>query len=438
MSGQGFDILRLVPPHDSGAEQSVLGAILLNPEAAFELAADIVEKDDFYHGANRLIFEAMSDLVAARVPIDPVTLLAQLNGHAGDAGGAPYIAETASFVPTALNIEAYAQIVREKSTLRKLATFGTEISARAYESADLEELVAVAEYEIAAIAGKLVQKPEPGKRETLATVIWKLKHGQEDSVPTGFAGLDQSFGGFNVGHLTMLAARTSKGKSAFATHIALNAAKAGFATAYFTLEMTAEEMWRRAIGCEARVDLFRLRRCGYRDQDDENIAAARKVLESIPLEILYRPSMRPRDLRIEVKRLARRIGPLKLICIDYFNLMRGDRHESERWREMQEAILALKSLAGELGVPILLLSQLNRDAKENEPPQLSNLRDTGASEEHASNILFIWQRPPKDDAQQQSLAEWEDVELIIGKQRNGPAGIRVPMKFAKRFGKFAA
>jgi len=430
------DVLRRVPPHDTGAEMSVLGAILLMPES-FELAADIVEPGDFYHSANQCIFEAISDLTAASQPIDVVTLLAQLNGHAADAGGAHYLMELAGFVPTALNIAAYARIVREKSTLRKLATFGTEVSAQAYESADLEELIAVAEYALAEIAGKLIQKPEPTKGETLATVIWKLKHGQEDSVPTGFASLDQCFGGFNVGHLTMLAARTSKGKTALATSLAINAARAGFATAYFTLEMTAEEMWRRAIGCEARVDLFRLRRCGYRDADDESIESARKILESIPFEILYRPSMRPRDLRIECKRLARRVGPLKLVVVDYLNLMRGDRRESERWREMQEVVLALKLLAGELGVPILVLSQLNREAKENEPPQLSNLRDTGASEEHASNIMFIWQRPALNDAQQMNLVEWEDVDLIVAKQRNGPAGLRVPMKFNKRCGAFA-
>lgn len=435
MSGQEVDILRRVPPHDVGAEKSVLGAILLKP-AVFEVAADIVERDDFYHEPNRLVFGAMNDLVAALKPIDPVTLLAQLNGRVGDAGGAGYIAELAAFVPTASNVEEYARIVRQKSTLRKLGAFGTEVATAAYESADLEELIAVAEYGVAQIAGTLIQKPEPSKSETLATVVWKIKHGTEDSVPTGFAPLDQCFGGFNVGHLTILAARTSKGKTALATHISLNAARAGFPTAYFTLEMSGEEMWRRAIACEARVDLFRMRRCGYRDEDDESINAARQILEKAPLEILYRPSMRPRDLRIECKRLARRVGPLKLVVVDYFNLMRGDRHESEHWREMQEAVLALKALAGEMGVPLLLLSQLNREAKESEPPQLSNLRDTGAAEEHASNVIFIWQRPPIDDAQL-TLAEWEDVELIIGKQRNGPAGLRVPMKFNKRCGAFA-
>jgi replicative DNA helicase len=147
--------------------------------------------------------------------------------------------------------------------------------------------------------------------------------------------------------------------------------------------------------------------------------------------------MRPGDLRVECRQLSRKLTTLKLIIVDYFNLMRGDRREKERWREMQEAILALKALAGELGLPILLLSQLNRDTDESSPPSLSNLRDTGAAEEHASNVLFIWQRPPKGDAPM-TYNDWEDIELIIGKQRNGPAGLRVPMQFCKRWGAFVA
>jgi replicative DNA helicase len=217
----------------------------------------------------------------------------------------------------------------------------------------------------------------------------------------------------------------------------LNAAKAGIATAYFTLEMTTDEMWLRALGCEAHVDMFSVRRRGYRDGQGERVRAAEKLLGEIPLEILYRPSMRPRDLRLECRRLVREMGELKLVIVDYFNLMRGDHRERERWREMQEAILALKEIAGELGIPLLVLSQLNRETNESEPPSLSNLRDTGAAEEHASNVLFIWQKPlPKDSAP--AYDEWDDLDVIIAKQRNGPAGLRIPMQFRKNWGAFAA
>ena len=194
-------------------------------------------------------------------------------------------------------------------------------------------------------------------------------------------------------------------------------------------------MWARAFGCEAQVDLFLSRRCGLGEGERARLEAAKQVLESVPLEILYRPSMRPRDLRIECKRMARGNGPLKLVVVDYFNLMRGDHREKDRWREMQEVVLALKGLAGELGVPILLLSQLNRETNENERPLLSNLRDTGATEEHASNVLFLWQRPPKEDVST-IYGDWEDIEVIIGKQRNGPAGLRVEMQVKKQWGMF--
>src|ERR1700683_3020016 len=145
--------------------------------------------------------------------------------------------------------------------------------------------------------------------------------------------------------------------------------------------------------------------------------------------------MRPRDLRLECKRLARNNGRLRFVVVDYFNLMRGDRHEKDRWREMQESVLALKELAGELGLPILLLSQLNRETNEHEPPLLSNLRDTGATEEHASNVLLLWQ-PPSKGGKSLANGDWTHVEIIIGKQRNGPANLRVPMQFRKQWGRF--
>jgi replicative DNA helicase len=337
----------------------------------------------------------------------------------------------------------YAKIIHDKSILRRLAALGGEVARAACEAPaqwspdTTEELIATAEYEIARLASKQIRKPEAAKAETLSKVLWNLEHGVENAVSTGYPSLDRSFGGFNIGHLTFIAARTSKGKTALATNIALNAAKAGIATAYFTLEMPPDEMWLRALGCEARVDMFSARSRGYRDGERERAHAAEKLLGEIPLEILYRPSIRPRDLRLECRRLVRQMGGLKFVVVDYFNLMRGDRRERERWREMQEAILALKEIAGELGIPLLVLSQLNRETNENEPPSLSNLRDTGAAEEHASNVLFVWQKPPPKDSAP-AYDEWEDIDVIIGKQRNGPANLRVPMLFKKNWGAFAA
>jgi len=435
------DILTRVPPQNLAAEQALIGAVVID-NALFDAIAEILETSDFYRETHRVMWDAICALAAAKKPIDAITMAEALRPELEAIGGIGYLAECVdAAISTAFAIH-HAHIVREKSIQRGLVTVGNEIACRASEAPArwspewTDELLAVAEYEVAQVASKQIRKPERGKAATLSEVLWNLEHGVESAVPTGFATVDRNFGGFNVGHVTMLAARTSKGKTAFATNIAINAAKAGIPTAFFTLEMTTDEMWLRALGCEAQVDMFSARRRGYRGGERERIEAAEKLLERIPLEILYRPSMRPRDLRLECRRLAREMGGLKLAIVDYFNLMRGDRRERERWREMQEAILALKEIAGELGIPLLVLSQLNRETNENEPPSLSNLRDTGATEEHASNVLFVWQKPPLKDAAP-VYDEWEEVDIIVGKQRNGPAGLRVPMAFKKNRGAFA-
>jgi replicative DNA helicase len=337
------DPLTRVPPQNLEAEQSVLGAILLDNES-IDLAREILDEADCYRESHRQIFGAMAGLSDCRQAIDAVTLRDALRtrGALETTGGPAYIAALAGTVPTAANICHYARIVREKAVLRSLAACGTEIASNAYGAPGhwspdwTEELLARAEYDIAAIASRSYRPPERKKAETLGDVLWKMEHGKDVSVLTGFAPLDQIFGGFNIGHLSILAARTSKGKTAFATNIAINAAKAGSLVAFFTLEMTAEEMWVRALGLETQVNMFGARKHGYRNGEKERVEQARKTLESLSLEILYRPSMKPRDLRIECKRLARELGGLKLVIVDCLNLMRGDRHERDRWREMQE------------------------------------------------------------------------------------------------------
>lgn len=434
------DLLRRVPPQNIEAEQCIIGAVLID-NAQFEAVVEIITADDFYREAHRRIWDAIAALMAAKQPVDPVTLVDALRPQLEQVGGAGYFAECASAVALPQRACDYARMVREKAIQRRLATAGTEIAQRAYESPQpwspdfTEELVASAEYEISSISAQLSRPPEAKKADVLNTAIWRLRHGHDDSVHTGFDVLDRQFGGFTVGHLTMLAARTSKGKTAFATTIALNAAKAGAGVAFFTLEMTAEEMWLRALACEAQVNLFRVRYTGYRDGEEARVSAARETLTALPLEMLYRPSMCPRELRLETRRIARAMPHLRLVVVDYFNLMRGDHHERERWREMQEAVLALKQIAGELNLPILLLSQLNREAKEDEMPLLSQLRDTGATEEHASNVLFIWQERSAREAPCAS-DDWEDVQLRIAKQRNGPAGLKIKMQFKKSCGVF--
>jgi replicative DNA helicase len=435
------DFLKRVPPHDSDAERSVIGAVLIKNEV-FDAVAEIITTDDFYHEPNRTIWNGIAALAAAKSSIDTVTLTDALGGKEGleRVGGGSYIFDAAATVPLPSMATHYAKIVHDKSILRQLAKLGGEIAAQAYDSPGhwapdaTEEMISLAEYGIAQIASKQIRKPEPAKTEMLSRALYNLEHGVDNAIATGYPNLDRGFGGFDPGHLSILAARTSKGKTALATNFAINAAKAGIPTAYFTLEMMADEMWLRALGREAQIDMFSARRRGYRDGERERAHAAEKLLDEAPLTILYRPSMRPRDLRLECRRLARETG-LKFAVIDYFNLMRGNYRERERWREMAEVILALKEIAGELGIPLLVLSQINREGSEDAPPTIAQLRDTGSAEEHSSNVLLLWQKPQQKDSAP-VYDEWEEIDVIIAKQRNGPAGLRVPMQFKKNWGRF--
>lgn len=434
------DFFTRVPPQNIEAEQAVVGSVLTHNEL-FEQVAEVLVADDFYGESHRLLWQAFDALSRAKRPIDMSHLKEAVRPNLEAVGGASYIADLAAglWVPS-LTVDN-ARIVKEKSTLRQLASAASGIIERVHEAPDqycpdwTDEQIALAEYDIAQVANQVVRKPEPKKAEILDTVLWNLEHQVTHAVPTGFPSIDRSFGGFNVGHLTILAARTSKGKTAFATNIAINVANAGLTTLFFTLEMTAEEMWERVLAGKAQVNTFAVRSFGLRDDQRERLGLARREIADMPLQILYRPSMTPRELRLECQRAARDMGGLKLVVVDYFNLMRGDHHERERWREMQEVVLALKAIAGELGIPFLLLSQLNRETKEDQPPSPANLRDTGATEEHASNVLLLWQKPSGKDSVS-AFGEPEEIELIIGKQRNGPAGLHIPLKFDKRCGKF--
>jgi replicative DNA helicase len=258
-------------------------------------------------------------------------------------------------------------------------------------------------------------------------------------IPTGFTRIDTSFAGLAPGHLTIIGARTSRGKTAFATQIAINAAKAGHPVGYFTLEMEADEMWRRAVGTEAMVDTFLVQQRGYRGNEQSRVEAARQVLEPLPLRFVEGSGLRPRNLRLECKRLMREMDGLKLAVVDYVNLMRGDQHHKERWVEMRDVVMRLKEVAGELGIPLLVLSQINREVDQHEKPRLEHLRDTGAAEEHSSNVLFVWEPPPKKtegNPVHVAFDEWANCILTIAKQRNGPAQIDIAMQFKKSWEKF--
>jgi replicative DNA helicase len=452
------DFLRIVPRNNIDAERAVLGGILLENEH-FELVAEILTSEDFYRASHGRIWWAMETLANVRRPIDAITVADVLKPELEGIGGMGYVAELADRERVLPSLALHhAQIVKDASLQRGLLKVATGIVERLHEAPKnwspdwTEEQVAVAEYEVASLGANVARKPEPSKGTLLRQAIYNLRHGIELGIETGFAALDDSFGGSRPGHITMVGARTSKGKTAFATNVAINASRPneeadpprpGNATAVLVLEQEALEMWERALACEAQVDTFRIHRehrrgMTLRDDDSrfKRLETAAAALEAAPLEIRFRPGLCPRTLRLECKRLRREVGDLKLVIVDYFNLMRGDHHERERWREMQEAIYAIKDIAGELGVPIVLLSQINSEMKHDEKPTLANLRDTGATEEHASNVLLLWQAAPKQPKDIPAYDEWEDFWVTIAKQRNGPAGLDVPIKFKRNVGRF--
>ncbi len=375
-------------------------------------------------------------------PIDTVTLGEALGDKwkaiAADVDLGAYLEECARQVPAPRESIHYARIVREQAIRRALMLFAAELEQKAREAPAswtddwIDELIAAAEYEFAQIVARMIRKPEPSKRDTINTVLWRLRRGLITNLPTGFETLDTQFGGFAPGHLTMLAARTSKGKTALATYFARHLSRQGKRVAFFSLEMPAEDMWQRALALEAEVNTFRIQHGGGASREEwAALERAGATLIAEPLEIFYRPALRLRELRLDCKRLMRD-GPLGLVVVDYFNLIRGERRERERFNEMREVVIGMKDLAGELGTPILLLAQLNREVGEHEQPKLSDLRDTGAGEEHPSNVLMLWE-PPTEATGYTPIVR---VNLVVAKQRNGPPGYEARLDFNRQHGTF--
>jgi replicative DNA helicase len=436
-----------VPPQNIAAEQSVLGGIIVRNEL-MDVVANIITSSDFYRSSHGRIWQVMESLRRAGRPIDEVTLLDALRAEIDAVGGVGYIAELVATPPVIGEVPHYAAIVKERSIQRRLGEYGHALGAKAYNPPPqwspefTEELLACAEHDLAQIASIAVRKPEKTARELFATALYNLEHRIGGGISTGFRPVDQVFGGLLAGHITTVGARTSKGKTAFACNVAINVAKTGSPVVYFTLEMCADEMLLRALGTEAMVDTFAIQQRGYRGVEQERVEEARRILEPLPLRYVYLPGMQPRELRLECKRVVREMGGLKLAMIDYVNLMRGDQRQKERWTEMRELVVRLKEIAGELGIPLLVLSQLNREVGEYEKPSLGHLRDTGAAEEHSSNVLFLWEPKPAEAGSNGSpriaFDGWTNCKLTIAKQRNGPAGMDIPMRFKKSWGKFEA
>ncbi|MCZ6537167.1 MAG: replicative DNA helicase [Gammaproteobacteria bacterium] len=426
---QTAESLRL-PPHSVEAEQSILGGLMLD-NSGWDRIADLVHGGDFYRRDHQLIFEAIGALSEKSIPSDAVTVSEHLEkcGQLDDAGGLAYIASLVRDTPSAANIKAYAEIVRERSMLRELIRVGGEIagSAHANDGRGAADLVDEAERKVFEIAeqGQRAGSGFVGLRKILPGVIDRLdelSHSDGDitGVATGFQKFDDLTAGLHGGELIIIAGRPSMGKTTLAMNIAENAAIAcQVPTAIFSMEMSAEQLAFRMIGSIGRVNQSKLRTGRFSDEDWTRINSAVAIMSQAPIFIDDTPALSPTEIRARSRRLKREHG-LGLIVVDYLQLMGISGTRENRATEISEISRSLKALAKELDVPIVALSQLNRGVEQrtDKRPIMSDLRESGAIEQDADLIAFIYREEVYDpDTPRKGVAD-----IIIAKQRNGPIG----------------
>jgi replicative DNA helicase len=441
--------LRKIPPQNLEAEESVLGGMLLDNHAC-NLVLPLVKREHFYRDAHGKIFGAMADLNEQGVPVDIVTLTEALRqrGQLQDVGGATFIAELANRVPTAANAEYYAKIVREKAILRGLISTATEIATEAYGSqTDVERFIDLAESKIFAIAEQKITTeffPISDLLPAAIKEVEKLFDRKEmvTGVPTGFHDLDKMTAGMHPGDLIIVAGRPGMGKTALALNIGTSAAQqADIGVAIFSLEMSKEQLVLRMLCSEALVNYQDVRSGRLHEKDFAKLASAAGGLHQSSIYIDDAAGLSVLELRAKARRLKREIHArgrrLGLIVVDYLQLMRGSGRTDSREQEISEISRSLKALAKQLELPIIALSQLNRRVEEkgaDRRPVMANLRESGAIEQDADVILFVY----RESAYNKELSPEEDreAEIIIGKQRNGPTGT-VNVTFRKEFMRFA-
>jgi replicative DNA helicase len=435
-----------VPPHSIEAEQSVLGGLLLD-NAAWDRIADFINEGDFYRYDHRLIFHHIGKLISQAKPADVITVYEQLQvvGKAEEVGGLAYLNALAQNTPSAANIRRYAEIVRDRGVLRQLVTISDEISAGAFnpQGRDVRQLLDEAESKVFAIAeeGARGQKGFLEIQPLLTQVVERIdelyhRDNQSDitGVPTGFVDLDRMTSGMQGGDLIIVAGRPSMGKTAFSLNIGEHVAvEQGLPVAVFSMEMAGTQLAMRMLGSVGRLDQHRLRTGRLLDEDWPRLTHAIQKMNDAQLFIDETPALNPMELRARSRRLARQCGQLGLIVIDYLQLMSGSGGGENRATEISEISRSLKGLAKELNCPVIALSQLNRSLEQrpNKRPVMSDLRESGAIEQDADVILFIY----RDQVYNPDSPDKGTAEIIIGKQRNGPIGT-VRLTFLGEYTKF--
>jgi len=419
------------PPNSIQAEQSVLGGLMLDNET-WDTVADRVSDVDFYRKDHRLIFQAIAKLAAKQAPFDVVTLSEVLSktDELNEAGGLAYLGLLAKETPSAANISAYADIVRERSVLRQLIHVGTEISDSAYQpdGRDVSELLDTAEGQVFKIAE---QKAKSGTgfapiKSLLAKAVDRIEElfqqgGSVTGVSSGFTDFDAKTSGLQPSDLIIVAGRPSKGKTTFSMNIAEKVAvKTDLTVAVFSMEMPGEQLAMRMMSSLGRIDQHKVRTGKLDDDEWPRMTSAINILAEAKLFIDDTAALSPVEVRARARRLAREHGQLGLIVLDYLQLMQCPGKGDNRTAEISEISRSLKALAKELKVPVMALSQLNRNLEQrpNKRPVMSDLRESGSIEQDADVIVFIY----RDEVYNEDSPDKGTAEIIIGKQRNGPIG----------------
>jgi len=431
-----------IPPHSIEAEQSVLGGLMLDNNA-WDRVSDRVTTVDFYKPAHKHIYEAMLELAKHGNPFDVVTIAEALKAKnlLEELGGEVYLFELAKNTPSVANIKAYADIVRERSILRSLLNITNEIADRAYfpDGSSCHDILDEAERKIFSIAEQRSQEDGPQSiTQYLAQAtdrIDKLYHSNEpiSGLSTGFSDFDDMTSGLQNGDLIIVAGRPSMGKTVFGVNVAEHAAiKSNKAVLLFSLEMPGEQIAMRMLSSLGRIDQHRIRSGKLTDEDWPRLTSAVSVLSEAKLFVDDSPALSPSDIRSRARRLARE-HELGLIVVDYLQLMQVPGYRENRTLEISEISRSLKALAKELNIPVIAISQLNRSLEQraDRRPVMSDLRESGAIEQDADIIAFIY----RDEVYNDDTPDKGVAEIIIAKQRNGPIG-KIRLTFMGQYTRF--
>ena len=428
------------PPHDIAAEQCVLGGMMLSKDAISDVL-EVIKPGDHYRPAHQIVHEIILDLYSRGEPADAVTVAAELTkrGDIGKVGGAPYLHTLIASVPTAANAGYYARIVRERAILRRLVEVGTRIVQLGYAGdADADELVDRAQAEVYGVTERRVSDDFLPLSEIMPDALVEIeaigsRGGTMTGVPTGFADLDALTNGLHAGQMVVIAARPALGKSTMALDLARAASiKHGLTSVIFSLEMSRNEITMRLLSAEARVALHSMRTGQMSDDDWTRLARRMSEVANAPMFIDDSPNMSMMEIRAKCRRLKQQ-HDLKLVIIDYLQLMSSPKRVENRQQEVSELSRSLKLLAKELNVPVIAVAQLNRgpEQRTDKRPMLSDLRESGSIEQDADVVILLH----REDAYERESPRAGEADFIVAKHRNGPT-TTVTVAFQGHYSRF--